>query len=163
VRAFLGNRRSGEGCQAIARLIIRTFIVSLSSLANGLVNEALFEVVQSISGIFMDDVVQPIAVDEDSQVYQFELLQRLFTRLIFSEHGLMGVFANRSPSLEAPLKPEACSFVRCAIQASHPLADMDLAHIMLHLRTQIAHNPDQASPLFMLLLGKHSESLQRVS
>jgi hypothetical protein len=160
IRSFFADRRSNEACHAIARFIIHPFITALTSCANRLVSEALLDVVKSIPEIFMDEVVRPIVFDQNSRVYQFELLQRLLTEPIFSERALVAVFAGRSPSLEAPMKHDACSFLRSAIQASPPLADADLAHIMLHLRTQIAHNPDETSPLFMLLLGKHAESLQ---
>jgi hypothetical protein len=159
ITAFFGDNRSLEGCQGIARFVVRPFIASLTSSANRLVSDALFVMAPLIPDIFMDEVVRPIVFDENSKVYQFELLQRLFKNANFSEYALSHLFSNRSPSLEGPIKSEALNFLRSAIQASPPLTASNLAHVMLHLRTQIAHNPDQASPLFIIFLSKHTESL----
>jgi hypothetical protein len=132
----------------------------LTSSANRLISDALFLVSPLIPEIFIDDVVQPIVFDAASKIYQFELLQRLFKEPTFARYALARLFANRPPSLEAPMKQEAINFIRSAIQATPPLDPAILNHVMLHIAAQIGHNPDQASPLFILLLGKHRESMQ---
>lgn len=149
ITEFFSKHRSPEGCVSVCRFVIRPYLASLKSSANRLVSDALMFLVKSIPEIFIEEVVQPIVFDPVSEVYQFELLQRMFNSPIMCQVVLGNIFKNRTPSLEAPLKKEALNYICTAIQKSPQLDDEIVMHTMLHLRTQIDHNPNDAARLFV--------------
>ena len=152
ITGFFSKDRSPEGCVCVCRYVIRPYIAALTSSANRLVSDALMFLVKGIPEIFVEEVVQPIVFVPTSEVYQFELLQRLFNSPVMCQAVLGLIFKNRTPSLEAPLRKEALNYICTAIQKSPQLDEPTLMHIMLHLRIQIDHNPTDAARLFVFFL-----------
>jgi hypothetical protein len=152
IRGFFRAHRSIEACRFVARFVIRPFISQIHASANRLVSDALIFAVPSIPEIFVDEVIQPVVFNPNSEVYQFELLQRLFTQTDVCRHTLARLFGRRPPSLEAPLRKEALNFLCTAIQKSPVLDPRSLMIILLHLKTQLEHNPEQAARPFIFLL-----------
>ena len=152
VVGFFSKHHSLEGCQSVCRFVIRPYISSLTSSANRLVSDALMFLAKAIPEMFIEEVVQPIVFDASSKVYQFELLQRLFNEPVMCQTVLFNLFKGRTPSLERPLRKEALNYICTAIQKSSQLDEESLMHVMLHLRTQIEHNRNDAPRLFVFFL-----------
>jgi hypothetical protein len=152
ITTFFGRHRSLEGSEAVIPFVIRPFVSALESSANRLISDALIFVAPSAPEMLVGLVIQPILFDREAQLYQFELLQRLFKEEVMCHNALARLFEGRQPSLEAPLKTEALKFLAQIIPLTPPLPAQVLTHVMHHLRTQIGHDPDEASRLFVLLM-----------
>ena len=101
---LFSKQRTFESNKFFLRYIVLPYIQGLKSSANRLINDGLLRILPNNGEIFMQEVVQPIIFDHNSEIYHYELLQRLFSESSFCNIALSYLFYQRNYSLEEPMK-----------------------------------------------------------